>query len=75
MKAHKITLLVIDFDELGAGEINTVLENQRFPNDCINLQIMKVKTVDIGEWDDSHPLNHHEKMEGEFNRIFAERTE
>lgn len=57
MKAHVVTLLVIDFDELGAHEVSNTITNQRYPNRCINPSVINSETYDIGEWDDNHPLN------------------
>lgn len=57
MKAHIITLTIIDFDDLGADEVSSVLENANYPNDCVHPHVQSVETFDIGEWDDDHTLN------------------
>lgn len=59
MKAYKIEILAIDFDELGKELTIEEIENANFPNDCVSLKILNTKEYDIGEWneDDSHPLN------------------
>lgn len=57
MNAYKVELLIVDFDELGASEITSVLEYQRYPNWCISPSVMNVTKKDIGEWSDDHPLN------------------
>lgn len=60
MKAHIISVLVLDFDELGAEQVKETLESQNYPNRCINPSVLGSMEVDIGEWDDDHPLNKHE---------------
>jgi hypothetical protein len=57
MKFHRLEVYVLDFDGLGAEEVQSVLENQRYPNWCISPKVHKMETVDIGEWYDEHPLN------------------
>jgi hypothetical protein len=72
MKAYKVELLIIDFDRLGADGIQTELDNIRFANDCITPHIKKITEKDIGEWDDSHPLNNRTKCDEEYKRLFGE---
>lgn len=71
MKAYKLEILVIDFDEVG-DEIVEVIKNQKYPNHCIDPMVMSFQSVEIGEWDDDHPLNTPEDgiQENEFKRLF-----
>lgn len=71
MKAYKITLLVIDSDEIGADEIRNELENGRYGNDCISPDVMTIEERDIGEWSDDHPLNRRDTADAEFQRLFG----
>ena len=57
----KVTLCVVDHDDIGPVEIRRVIENQRYPNRCISPNVMEVESRDIGEWHDEHPLNYSEK--------------
>lgn len=57
MKVYKVTLSIIDFDNLGEDEIKNEIENVNYANDCISPSVIDIQSVDIGEWDDSHPLN------------------
>lgn len=57
MKAHLVTVLIVDHDELGADEIISVIEHTRYPNRCIMPMVKDVHTADIGDWHDDHPLN------------------
>ena len=74
MKAYKITLLVIDQDELGTKEISDVLESTKYPNWCISPQIKACEEADIGEWEDDHPLNQASTHEAEYKRLFSEKS-
>lgn len=71
MKAHKVTLFIIDHDELGADEIKHVLENHKYPNHCMSPDVKSVETVDIGTWSDEHPLNIHDTASAEYQRLFG----
>ena len=71
MKVHKVELLVIDFDNVG-DEIKDILEGARYPNHCISPEVKKITTVDIGEWDDDHPLNLKNTADEEYERLFNE---
>jgi hypothetical protein len=71
MKVHKLTIIVIDFDELGADEVKTTIENQRFPNDCIYPSVESIETRDCGKWSDEHPLNNSKTKAAEIERLFA----
>lgn len=70
MKVHKITVMVIDFDHLGATEVASTIENQRYPNNCIAPKVVFNETKDAGEWSDEHPLNVLATHSSEFARLF-----
>lgn len=70
MKAYKIELLVLDFDQLGSDEIKSVLENSRYPNDCISPSTMRITEADIGPWSYDNPLNSGKTRAAEYARIF-----
>lgn len=74
MKAYKITLLVIDFENVGA-HIPAMIENQKYPNYCIAPKVKSVESVDIGEWSDEHPLNKRETANKEYKRLFNQQNE
>ena len=58
MKAYFVTMLVVDHDELGAEGIKGEIEANNWANDCIHPRMVDAVEVDIGEWEDSHPLNY-----------------
>jgi hypothetical protein len=70
LKAYKIEVLIVDHDRLGAEGIKQELENTRFANDCISPNVMAVQEADIGEWEDTHPLNNYNTMAEEYARLF-----
>lgn len=70
MKVTKVELMIVDFDELGEDEIKEVIENQKYPNYCINPSVMEMQTVDIGEWDDDLPINKLDKQKEEYEKLF-----
>ncbi len=70
MKAHKVTIMIVDFDNIGAEEVKDVIESTDYPNHCIYPEVASVETVDIGEWNDDHPLNHFDTAKAEWQRIF-----
>ncbi len=70
MKAYKVTLLIIDTDDIGGEEIRDVLEQARYPNHCISPSVKLVEERDIGEWSDEHPLNQRATAAAEYERLF-----
>jgi len=70
MKAYKVEILVIDFDNLGQTQIENQIECVSYPNDCISPVIYGIKEADIGEWSDDHPLNSCKKKYDYYNEIF-----
>lgn len=71
MKAYKIEMLVIDFDQLGERAIIETIETTRYPNHCISPSVRAIECRDIGLWDDNHPLNNKNKADAEYTRLFA----
>jgi hypothetical protein len=70
MQVHKVVLTIIDFDEIGADEIESVIENAHYPNRCISPDVFSIESAEIGEWDDDGPLNHSDTSDAEWKRIF-----
>jgi len=70
MKAHVVTLTIIDFDDIGADEIKVVIENVHYPNRCISPDVVNIETADIGEWHDDHILNYKRTANAEWKRLF-----
>lgn len=73
MKAYKLEVLVIDFENMGGNEIKFVIEDTRYPNRCISPEVKVIQEADIGEWRDDHPLNMHFIADKEYARLFPEK--
>jgi len=71
MRAYKVEIMIIDFDDLGDEGIADVIENTKYPNYCISPQVKSVQSADIGEWDDNHPLNRKDTADAEYDRLFS----
>lgn len=69
MMVHKIEVMVLDFEGLGADEVKMVLQNALYPNNCVYPDVMSIETRDI-EWYDLHPLNMADTSEAEFKKMF-----
>lgn len=74
MEVHKVTLLVIDLDRLGAEAVRSEIESVSYPNDGVSPHVIDLKTADCGEWGDDHPLNQSETREAEIRRLFPTDT-
>lgn len=72
MRVHRITLYVVDHDQLGAESVRHELENARFANDCISPSVLSIETRDCGEWSDQHPLNFTSTAPAEIERLFSD---
>ena len=70
MKAYKVEILIIDFDGMSQDEVESVIENTKYPNRCVSPNVMSIEEADIGEWHDDHPLNQCDKMKDEYAKIF-----
>jgi len=70
VKAIKLEVLVMDFDNLGPEGVRNALENTRFANDCISPSVMAVESREV-EWHDGHPLNHSGKALEAYRAMFA----
>ena len=70
MKVYEVIVRIIDHDGIGPEQIKAVIENQRWPNHCINPTVGNVRSAEIGEWEDDNPLNLSESAEAEWRRLF-----
>jgi hypothetical protein len=60
MRAYRLTITVIDFDEMGPQAVAETIENQRYPNHCISTNVRAIESVDLGEWSDDHRANYRD---------------
>lgn len=70
VKVHKVTLCIIDHDNLGPEEVCHVLENTRYPNHCMYPDAMAIETREV-EWHDQHPLNLNGRVRTAFEELFG----
>lgn len=70
VQVHKVTLMVVDHDGLGADGLRVVLEETQYPNHCAWPQVARVETVNV-DWVDDNPLNYEAKWRAEFERLFS----
>lgn len=66
MKAYKVEVLVLDFENYGEEQIAMILGNV----DAIMCSAQRIQSADIGEWHDKHPLNFGATQTEEFDRLF-----
>lgn len=71
VNVYKVTLLIVDHDDIGVEEVKAVLENQNYPNHCIHPDVMAVDVRTMSEWNDKHPINDTRMRETEFIRMFG----
>jgi hypothetical protein len=63
MKAYKIELLVLDFENIGVSE-----ETFRDDIEYCSSRVMSIQSREIGEWEDSNPLNRGDREF--YNKLF-----
>jgi hypothetical protein len=56
MKAYKVEVLVLGFEDMPEDDIVYFIENTGY----LNSRVMPIQSKDIGEWDDDYPLNKRE---------------
>jgi hypothetical protein len=56
-KAYKLTVLIVDHDNIGIRDAISELENARYPNRCIMPIVAHAESTDLGEWHDDHAAN------------------
>lgn len=75
MKVYKVTLLIVDTDDVGGDSPDDIvgeIENVRYPNRCLAPKVMDIQAAEIGEWRSDNPLNHSATQKAEFERLFSE---
>jgi hypothetical protein len=70
MKVYKMTLMFIDFDNVGMQGAKQLIEDARLPNRIDPGTVMSIEERDIGEWADEHPLNNTKTQIAAFQLLF-----
>lgn len=70
LKVHKVTLMVTDHDDLGAGDVAKVIESTKYPNWCIHPNVVNIETREM-DWHEQHPLNLIGQQKSAFAELFG----
>lgn len=70
MKVHKVTLLVVDHDDIQAGGVRSAIQTARYPNHCVMPVVMNIETQEV-DWHDRHPLNLSGECDAAFAKLFV----
>lgn len=73
-KVHRLVVLVIDHDDLGADGVREVLEHTKYPSWCINPDVKHIETREV-EWSDEHPLNQGDTCDEAYAALFDDLNE
>lgn len=66
MKAYAVTIVVVDHEGMGQQAIEYELSNARHAYGSV----LKTVEADIGDWSDSHPLNHRGSFHATATKLF-----
>ncbi len=69
VKVHKLTVLVVNHDDLDDEALKDNLESANFANDCMLPSVMGIETQEV-EWYDDHPLNNTKTADYVFANMF-----
>ena len=66
MKAYKLEVLVLDFEESEEDEVKRLIET----NEYLMVNVITSKSKYIDDWNDDHPLNNIYTQEEAFEKMF-----
>jgi hypothetical protein len=67
MKAYKLEILVIDHEDSGEENIKNAITDCRY----YYPSILSIKSAEIGEWHDDHPLNKRDSQKSAAEGYFG----
>ena len=67
MKAYKMELLVLDFQDSEEDDVKYLIESNKY----LTINILSTKSKQIDDWDDDNPLNNTDTQKDEIDRIFS----
>lgn len=70
VRVHKVTVLIVDHDEIGAAGVREHLQYTRYANHCMAPTVLAIETCEV-EWSDKHPLNQKRTQAAEVERLFG----
>jgi hypothetical protein len=68
MKAYKVEVLVLGFEDMPEDDIVYFIENTRH----LYPKIMSIQSKEIGEWNDDHPLNKTDTIKQTYEELRGE---
>lgn len=69
VKVHKITLMVVDHDQIGVDQLQQVIENVNYPNDCCAPEVMAIESAEV-DWTDLHKINMRATRDAALRELF-----
>lgn len=69
-----MTLMFIDFDNVGMAGAKQLIEEAELPNHIHPGNVTSIEERDIGEWHDDHPLNDRKTRAAAFQLLFEAKT-
>lgn len=70
VNVYRVTILVVDHDQLGAQGVADALEQARYPNHCISPHVLGTEQRTV-EWSDDHPLNRRGNENAAVEELFG----
>ena len=68
MKVYKLEVLVLDFEESGDDEVIELIENNKY----LMVNVIDIKSKQIDDWDDDHPLNQSDTQKQAVIELFGD---
>ena len=68
-KVHRVTILIVNHDDLDENQLAQAIEDTNYPNDCIDPMVLEIETRET-EWRDDHPLNKARSMFSAVTELF-----
>ncbi len=73
-EVHRITVMVVDHDQLGAEQAGAAIEAAHYPNDCVSPKVVSTETRSV-DWHDDHPLNGRSTCRAALSALFGDAPE
>jgi hypothetical protein len=67
MKAYKVEVLVLSFEDMPEDDIVYFIENTGY----LNSRVMSIQSKEIGEWSDNHPLNKEDTVKQTYEELWG----
>lgn len=64
-RVYKVTLMVVDHENIGEDETTLLLEQQNY----LSASVISIEATHV-DWTDTHPLNYRSRMHAAFAGLF-----